>query len=168
MPKPKPYNDKLYEVLYENRPPTTLECASLRDGVDTITQKIAQLREELEYLEDQLQRHHSALTVVRRIPVEILGVIFGMTTWDEDCGIINPKQLVSLTLVCKTWLNAAYTSPFLWSNLRIFHPRLTTEIYEGVERWFGRSKGSSKTLRVEKRLLVLATNPVLHKGSVMA
>lgn len=83
MRKTKPNANDLDGVLYSNQTPTTLQCASLREGVRSLDAKlksiishIARLRQEQEEVERQLEKHRAALNPLRLVPTELWGEIF--------------------------------------------------------------------------------------------
>ncbi|CCA71650.1 hypothetical protein PIIN_05586 [Serendipita indica DSM 11827] len=63
------------------------------------------------------------------LPFEVLGVIFQNTASDDYCEYDeDPLALERLSVVCRTWRNAAISQPQLWARIRISpdHPNFSS------------------------------------------
>ncbi|TEB19539.1 hypothetical protein FA13DRAFT_1802128 [Coprinellus micaceus] len=110
MPLPRPPNQtedvhatktiaNSYPHLFlTNDPPSPIEVASLRQGVEAMVPWITFLRTELHILEERLHLHRFALSPIRRIPPEILHEIF---------RLVDEKTLLNVSMVCRAWYSAS-------------------------------------------------------------
>ncbi|KAJ2928210.1 hypothetical protein H1R20_g8883, partial [Candolleomyces eurysporus] len=65
-------------------------------------------------------------------------------------GYRREKQLLYITLVCKTWCQAARVTHELWSSFSLdTYSPASSPAYEAVRSWLSRSGGLPKSLRVD-------------------
>ncbi|KAF5335363.1 hypothetical protein D9611_011661 [Ephemerocybe angulata] len=131
-------------IFYTNDVPTTHEVMAARQGIPPLASKVAELRSQLQVLEDQLFRHHSVLSTSRYMPPEILGDIFHLAMGTDVLTKEGRQALIDITLVCKKWREAAYLTGQLWARLHIPSPKSAP--FDDIEKWLSRSKGSPKTI----------------------
>ncbi|KAF6754899.1 hypothetical protein DFP72DRAFT_897971 [Ephemerocybe angulata] len=131
-------------IFYTNDVPTTHEVMAARQGIPPLASKVAELRSQLQVLEDQLFRHHSVLSTSRYMPPEILGDIFHLAMGTDVLTKEGRQALIDITRVCKKWREAAYLTGQLWARLHIPSPRFAP--FDDIEKWLSRSKGSPKTI----------------------
>ncbi|KAF5338470.1 hypothetical protein D9611_013283 [Ephemerocybe angulata] len=144
----------LTELLYNNTPPNRLDLAIIQDRSKAMAKRIVDLRNELEDLEEQLHLHKCVFSPARRIPTEILTMIFDAVSilspfyadedWERDL-----ESLTTITLVCKRWRDVAYSSGQLWAVWKVKIPTLTQKQCGTLLRWYGRSKGAPKSLKLD-------------------
>ncbi|KAF6763286.1 hypothetical protein DFP72DRAFT_875260 [Ephemerocybe angulata] len=118
-----------------------------------MAKRIVDLRNELKNLEEQLHLHKCVFSPARRIPTEILTMIFDAVSIvspfyaDDDWGR-DFKSLTAITLVCKRWRDVAYNCGHLWAVREVYIPTLTQEQCGTLLLWYGRAKGTPKTLKL--------------------
>ncbi|KAF5338499.1 hypothetical protein D9611_013271 [Ephemerocybe angulata] len=146
----------LTELLYGNAPPNRLDLAIIQDRSKAMAKRIVELRNELENLEEQLHLHTCVFSPARRIPTEILTIIFDAVSivspdpffadedWERDL-----ESLTTIALVCKRWRDVAYSSGHLWAVQKVDIPTLTQKQCGTLLQWYGRSKGTPKTLKLD-------------------
>ncbi|KAF5338497.1 hypothetical protein D9611_013277 [Ephemerocybe angulata] len=145
----------LTDLLYNYAPPNSLDLAIIQDITEAMAKRIAKLRDELKPLEEQLHLYKCVIAPARRIPTEVLTIIFDLVTakppwsaYDDDWGR-DKKCLASITLVCKRWRDVAYNSGGLWAVREVEIPTLTQKQCGTLLQWYGRSKGTPKTLKID-------------------
>ncbi|KAF5338480.1 hypothetical protein D9611_013304 [Ephemerocybe angulata] len=144
------------ELLYNNAPPNNLDLLIIQERSEAMAMRIAKLREELKDLEHQLQLHKCVFSPARRIPTEVLTMIFDIASAkppllvddadDSDCWERDRKDLSTISLVCKRWRDVAYNAGQLWAAHEAVIPELTRKQCDTLLRWYGRAKGTPKTL----------------------
>ncbi|KAF5318986.1 hypothetical protein D9611_012661 [Ephemerocybe angulata] len=139
-------------LFLTNEIPTPQEEAAIRQDIEDLGGKISLLRTELAALEAQLQQRQHTLSSVRKLPLEVIGEIFGsLFVYPEGTTDIMDRdereELLVLGLVCKGWWDALLGSHRLW---RFLHVR-RSEISLGIDKiatWFSRSGNLPKVLEV--------------------
>ncbi|KAF6763279.1 hypothetical protein DFP72DRAFT_875257 [Ephemerocybe angulata] len=104
-----------------------------------MAKRIVELRNELENLEEQLHLHTCVFSPARRIPTEILTIIFDAVSILS--GSRDLESLTTIALVCKRWRDVAYSSGHLWA--------VQKKQCGTLLQWYGRSKGTPKTLKLD-------------------
>ncbi|KAI4517150.1 hypothetical protein K525DRAFT_211539 [Schizophyllum commune Loenen D] len=66
-----------------------------------------------------LQQIRCALSGVRRLPAEILQLIFQLTLPESRHGRLMEESPLLLLMVCRFWRDVALATPELWTNIRI-------------------------------------------------
>ncbi|KAF6763297.1 hypothetical protein DFP72DRAFT_1040942 [Ephemerocybe angulata] len=144
----------LTELLYNNAPPNGLDLAIIQDRSKAMTKRIDDLRNELKNLEEQLHLHKCVFSPARRIPTEVLTMIFDAVVVEfpfslDDDWECDLESLATITLVCKRWRDVAYNSGHFWAVREVEIPTLTQKQCGTLLRWYGRSKGTPKTLKLD-------------------
>ncbi|KAF8891511.1 hypothetical protein CPB85DRAFT_1332202 [Mucidula mucida] len=120
-----------YKLGYQN--PTQSEVACIEstfgnphDEMEGLIQKI----ERVESMLDVLKAHHTHLNTyiqrstryirrspIRRLPTEVLGIIFASacTSFPRN----EYKTPLSISLVCSKWRDMALSTPSLWTHIHI-------------------------------------------------
>jgi len=115
--------------------------------------ELRRLSEERKNISKQLDLHRDQLSPIRKVPPEIIRLIF--LFWDADRRLLRTATYVSpnvLTSVCIAWKNIALGTPELWSSILV-------EIQKGVcypdkrvvEAWLERSGSSPLSISIEER-----------------
>ncbi|KAF6763350.1 hypothetical protein DFP72DRAFT_1164266 [Ephemerocybe angulata] len=144
----------LSELLYNNAPPNNLDLPIIQERTEAMVKRIAELLDELKDLQHQLQLHKCVFSPARRIPTEILMMIFGLYSakppWsdydDSEGWKRDRKDLSTITLVCKRWRDIAYNAGQLWAVQEADIPHLTQKQCDTLLRWYARAKGTPRTL----------------------
>ncbi|KAJ2911687.1 hypothetical protein MD484_g8728, partial [Candolleomyces efflorescens] len=111
-------NSTLLHFLSNNCPPGPIENGTLRAEVERLKIKIATLRKQLGECEELLGKHEIVLSSTRRIPLDVLGLIFSFVL--PDCSSeAQWKELTNYSLVCKTWHQAVHGAYSFTSQLRV-------------------------------------------------
>lgn len=149
---PKEEATHLSELLYNNAPPNNLDLSIIRHRSEVITKRIAELRDELVELEDQLRRHECVSAPMRRMPAEILTMIFeiastGKEWWPDERDM---KGLIQIGLVCKRWRDVVFGSGSLWVYQQTANvPKLTEERCDKLVHFYRMSKRFPRLLELE-------------------
>lgn len=86
-----------------------------------------------------------------QVPPEILGEIFSwaMVKSEKLCMTEQDRrELVTLTLVCKGWHEAALEQHHLWSRVRLRTSRAAV-LSKGILSWFAKARSHPKRLAIE-------------------
>ncbi|KAJ3522948.1 hypothetical protein NMY22_g11665 [Coprinellus aureogranulatus] len=108
----------------------------------------------LEELEAEFKAYESILAPLRynALPFEVLAAIFSQAL--SDC---DPKdfasRLLTMCLVCKTWLGAALATPRLWATIDVQVD--TTTRFDYIRQWVAHSKAVPRSIGI-----TVATNRV--------
>ncbi|KAF6763293.1 hypothetical protein DFP72DRAFT_528714 [Ephemerocybe angulata] len=146
----------LTDLLYNNAPPNSLDLMIIQERTEAMAKSIAKLRDELKPLEEQLHLYKCVFSPARRIPTEVLTMIFDLvstkppqSTYYDDIWERDTKSLSTIPLVCKRWRDVAYNTGHLWAVRKASIPFLTQEQCGALLQSYGRSKGTPKTLKLE-------------------
>jgi len=89
---------------------------------------------------------------IKHLPVEVLSEIFILVvkSWSSDLfghgGLPPPMQLAR---ICRTWRQIAFSTPLLWTFIRIVLPTKRLDVYEELIReWIARSAGCPLHLQI--------------------
>ncbi|KAF6742479.1 hypothetical protein DFP72DRAFT_1081873 [Ephemerocybe angulata] len=121
-----------------------------------MSRQIDEMQDALAQLMMKRSQYRTICSPIRRMPMELLGRIFGMSL-DMPLDKLGRNDLISLSLVCRSWRSASLSARSLWSGVVItscecfdfgFHEidHMHDEEYEDVIAWFDRAGGSAKTL----------------------
>jgi len=121
-------------LLETNAAPSDLDIAQLRSIISSHTpsllrldatianleQQLAEARKEHHILDAHIQTHRRLLSPIRRLPVDILRLIFEQCLPESHNAIMSTSQApMLLTHVCHLWRDVALQSPRLWSSIHI-------------------------------------------------
>jgi hypothetical protein len=84
----------------------------LRQMVHEAECAIAEMREERVVLEDNIQKTRGYLSPIRRLPLEVLRLVFTISFE------IHPCSAWILASVCRNWRHLALEMPRIWSRVR--------------------------------------------------
>ncbi|KAJ6580725.1 hypothetical protein B0H19DRAFT_928456, partial [Mycena capillaripes] len=103
---------------------TDAQLARLDDEIAGLHQRLKQLEEERISLSTYRARNQAILSVLRRIPPEVLGEIFSWSLPTSASSIGRPRfhrtdSPWSLTQISGRWRAVAVSNPFLWSFIAI-------------------------------------------------
>ncbi|KAH6908871.1 hypothetical protein BKA70DRAFT_1400388 [Coprinopsis sp. MPI-PUGE-AT-0042] len=101
--------------------------------IQALRQKIQALEQEVEGLQVELEgemttkRNHeswiraltSTVSIVRRLPPEIVATIMKIAVGDIDLGHNREQRLLDLSAISKLWRSTALSTPSLWRSLRV-------------------------------------------------
>jgi hypothetical protein len=90
---------------------------------------------------------------IKHLPVEALSEIFILVvkSWSSDPfasrgGLPPPMQLAQ---ICRAWRQIAFSTPLLWTSIRIVLPTKRLDVYEELLReWIARSAGCPLDLKI--------------------
>ncbi|KAJ2915593.1 hypothetical protein MD484_g4834, partial [Candolleomyces efflorescens] len=137
----------ILSLLSTNSAPGPLEAAPLRAEVERLTNKISSLRAELQEYEGLLRKHQTALSIIRRVPLDVLATIFSFVL--PDCSTRQDWQVAkNLSLVCKDWHYVGHHFHRPSSTLHLMESKVD---YDLVMAWSRRVGGvaGGRTLTVE-------------------
>ncbi|KAJ7812034.1 hypothetical protein B0H14DRAFT_2377905, partial [Mycena olivaceomarginata] len=79
--------------------------------------ELDKLLEERDSLDTEIRKHEGALSPLRRIPPEILSLIFDFASPFTECFMIIEDGPWPLSAVCSRWRSIALSQPSLWTEL---------------------------------------------------
>ncbi|KAJ3535241.1 hypothetical protein NMY22_g6573 [Coprinellus aureogranulatus] len=136
----------LSSLFSTNRPPTSVESASVEAKIHSLLQERAQVQARLDELDKELRRQRAILSPLRRFPIEVLGEIFSIMmprVLDEK----GRQQLVDLQLVCREWRDTVRLVNRLWSGIEVLPCHQDGEnTYERTVAWLARAGSVAKTV----------------------
>ncbi|KAH6901315.1 hypothetical protein BKA70DRAFT_693172 [Coprinopsis sp. MPI-PUGE-AT-0042] len=98
----------------------------LGDTIDQLDREIAELetvlnarRSERNFHKGKYDAHRALQAPIRKVPTEILGLIFGFFFGDELLGFYQRYEHAQLCRVCTSWRNVATTTPNLVRGLDV-------------------------------------------------
>ncbi|KAF9024743.1 hypothetical protein BDZ89DRAFT_954488, partial [Hymenopellis radicata] len=117
-----------------NRCPSDAEEQSIRSAIENaciirdqyraeaaqLRAKLAEAEANVAQIEGYILAHRAAISVFRRLPIEVLIVIF-QSTLDVEVVRYNvaPRRPWKLSRVCHYWREIVVNCPALWSSFRI-------------------------------------------------
>jgi hypothetical protein len=104
--------DAIPEASQEDDP-----TPSLRQALQLVEAKIAELTKERVRLASLLDSAVSSRSPVHRLPRELLAAIFAAGVCEDDGTREDPLLLGSVMLVCSHWRDVAVDTPTLWSRV---------------------------------------------------
>ncbi|KAJ2919380.1 hypothetical protein MD484_g1012, partial [Candolleomyces efflorescens] len=108
----------LSKLLSSNLPPEPLERGPLQAEVDRLKSKALSLRAQLQECEELLQKHQTVLSIVRKISLDVWGIVFSFVL--PDCSTREDwQELLNLSLVCKDWHQAVQFAHRFSTHLKI-------------------------------------------------
>ena len=142
------------EHLQNNYLPTPIELEQLQELFQVATAEDASIKERVKVLQDRraaLRSYSRKLATVlapsRKIPSDVLGVIFGFIAEDY----------LQLSQVCRRWRDVAITMPSLWTTLPDFGipVKSVTGFFRCIEDHH--SRAGSRPLDIQRLVLPLKT-----------
>ncbi|KAF9066214.1 hypothetical protein BDP27DRAFT_1047442 [Rhodocollybia butyracea] len=98
----------------------------------------------MQQLSTVIAMHRNILSPIRRVPLEILSLIFELVCLTNYIEY-DPGYILAVGGACKAWRNALYATPRVWSRLYLdirSHWRiLLDDDAPSVKQWFSRSLG---------------------------
>ena len=128
-------------------------CGEIKREIEEGQLQLRRLLEQRKNISEQLDLHRDQLSPIRKVPPEIIRIIF--LFWASDRHVLQSPTHVSpnvLTGVCVAWKNIALGMPEIWSLIlveirkRKFYPDKRT-----VEMWIERSGTSALSFSIEER-----------------
>ncbi|THV08013.1 hypothetical protein K435DRAFT_642536, partial [Dendrothele bispora CBS 962.96] len=121
---------------------------SLNCEIEHLKTRLKESLQQQDELSNLISSQRAHLAPIRRLPPEILAIIFlhCLPTEHNPIRSVDEAPLL-LARVCKTWHQVCLATPRLWSALHIHIPLMFIEGFcdkiagrkEGVHRWFSRS-----------------------------
>ncbi|KAJ6465866.1 hypothetical protein C8R45DRAFT_877402 [Mycena sanguinolenta] len=128
----------------------TLRIKKLDDEIADLQRSIDKLAEERVGLESYVEAHSALISPVRRLPLDIIQVIFAacMPT-HRNCVMSATEAPILLGRICSAWRTISLASPRLWASLHVVEPLPSSlsNLYEhkveqrleAAKMWIGRS-----------------------------
>ncbi|KAJ7260107.1 hypothetical protein C8J57DRAFT_1184678 [Mycena rebaudengoi] len=137
-------------ILHTNTVPSDTECKRIRELLIQPCREAAELREEiqrlqqkLESLDDSIDAHRALVSPARRIPDDIVQEIFKTSLPPQNSAMSSAESPLLLCHICKAWRNLALHTPALWTSLHIVAPAgnhsAFVERNDVVDAWLSRS-----------------------------
>ena len=128
-------------------------CDEIKREIEEGQLELRRLLEQRKDISEQLDLHCDQLSPIRKVPPEIIRIIF--LFWASDRHFLQSPTHVSpnvLTGVCVSWKKIALGMPEIWSFILVeirkgtFYPDKRT-----VEMWIERSGSSALSFAIEER-----------------
>ncbi|KAJ7742840.1 hypothetical protein B0H16DRAFT_1018744, partial [Mycena metata] len=121
------------EILETNNPPPESQIPSLRDFISralaratcidaeiaTLQSAIDKLLSEREALNTEVQKHKGAISPLRRLPTEMLSLIFTFALAPRQDSISAPSAPWTISAVCARWRTTAISQPCFWTSIKL-------------------------------------------------
>ncbi|KAF9014512.1 hypothetical protein BDZ89DRAFT_448125 [Hymenopellis radicata] len=127
---------------YQN--PTQYEASCIEKSFGNSSADMATLAQEIKRVEsmlDALKAHHAHLdryiqrsiqyirsSPIRRLPTEVLGIVFASACTSFQRG--EYKTPLSISLVCSKWRDLALSTPSIWTHIYIAPHSGGLDVYE--------------------------------------
>ena len=137
-----PSSTPLVHLLTPNNSPSNVEEMLARNKIQALQDSLTVLQLEIDnYLSDprtaatdleshkaaiikSISAHESIISPLRKLPPELLQVIFQKTYWDLVTTLSLPW---SLSQICQSWRKIVHATPILWSCITlVFHTKPTS------------------------------------------
>ncbi|KAK7041704.1 hypothetical protein VNI00_008993 [Paramarasmius palmivorus] len=125
----KEYMDSLFRLTFTEHhqkhvsqfiSSTEQKCNALGLEIDKLKVEIVRREHQRKGLEKDMERYGTLLkSPVRRMPPEILGLIFAIVCEDNNVGPYQLPQAVVLSHVCRRWRQVVAETPRTWSSMTI-------------------------------------------------
>ncbi|KAJ7479345.1 hypothetical protein B0H11DRAFT_1864179 [Mycena galericulata] len=143
-------------ILHTNTTPTAIECEKIRDLLvgpreesESLTKEIARMQIDLDQLarkrhelNEFIDAHLSLLSPMRRLPTDVMRLIFAETLPSGRNSSMAPEDApLLLCQVCREWRYLAYSIPRMWSSLHMAVPAPSRvyDLADIVTAWLSRS-----------------------------
>jgi len=156
---------KFFDKVNTNYIPTLAETQEIKDYVSIVDQELSELNAKITEMRVALMRvtrtrhrlqtaadqHQALISPLRRLPPELLQVIFVWCLPSHRNAVMHSSEApVLLGRVCSEWRRISLSTPEVWSSLHIVPPSVnfsnlkssTTRFErkrEVIEMWLGRS-----------------------------
>ncbi|EDR05841.1 uncharacterized protein LACBIDRAFT_302656 [Laccaria bicolor S238N-H82] len=141
------------DVTYSDNYPQPEPSDDVKRDIEQNRRELRQLSDDYQNISKQLALHRDQLSPIRKVPPEIIRLIF--LFWDVDRPRRRTATYVSpnvLTGVCIAWKNIALGTPELWASISV-------EIQKGVcypdkrvvEAWLEHSGSCPLSISIEER-----------------
>ncbi|KAK7470146.1 hypothetical protein VKT23_001586 [Stygiomarasmius scandens] len=121
--------------------------------INFLTKALDRLKDQRQRLQRFTDEHRTLISVVRRLPNELLSEIFALAC--ADSLVVSRKQIFAQTLkisqVCSNWRKAVHSLPKLWSSLIVNLTNDRKGVNELVDLYLERSHGLPLTLKILAR-----------------
>ncbi|KAF7296214.1 hypothetical protein HMN09_01090100 [Mycena chlorophos] len=166
-------NSPFRTILHTNTVPSDSECDEIRALLRPQRPRIAQLAEDVARIQaildeavrarDELQAaieaHEALISPMRRVPDDILSVIFLHTLpTTRNTALILDEGPLLLMQVCRYWRALTLAIPHLWASMHIVLPPKNTDPglqlvglkseVEAVEQWIQRAAAVPLSIRI--------------------
>lgn len=99
----------LSHLFTTNEAPRSIDLSLVKQELETLDKEVIALRQKPAPLERAREECLTVLSPLRRVPLDILGVIISSAV-DRVMSSAGREELISLCLVCKAWRQAALAS----------------------------------------------------------
>ncbi|KAJ7231323.1 hypothetical protein C8J57DRAFT_1581030 [Mycena rebaudengoi] len=143
-------NSPYTSILHTNTVPSDAECNRIRELLVNPCREAAELREEIQRLQQKLERlddsidaHRALVSPARRIPDDIVHEIFQTSLLPQNSAMSSAESPLLLCHICKAWRHLALHTPALWTSLYITAPSGNNSAFmernDVVDAWLSRS-----------------------------
>ncbi|KAF7291405.1 F-box domain-containing protein [Mycena indigotica] len=145
-------------MLNTNTVPSDAECDAIHAFLASHTTKLAELDAETarlrnllntvvlerNHLQDFVDAHKALVSPMRRVPEDILRLVFLKTLPEDRGAAMHPSEgPLLLSRVCRYWRDLALATPQLWSSIHIVVPHHSEsdrvqQVVTSLARWLER------------------------------
>ena len=149
-----PSEDEIHEIKALREKP--LEEISIIDvEIERIEGILKSLKRKRAHIQESVDDFNTILTPVRRLPMDVLDVIFNHCLATHRNPVMSASEApILLTQICHDWRSIAFSIPRLWSRLYIpilgrdYRPEALPYILEGERRMEARTEEVQRWLRL--------------------
>nr|GAT56693.1 predicted protein [Mycena chlorophos] len=145
-------------ILRTNTVPTSVECDEIRSYLDPLRRRLGDLDAEVcrlqrlldaaskarDELQEDISAHEALLSLMRRIPSDVLCLIFMHTLPERrNTAFDETEGPLLLMQVCRYWRDLVLDMPRLWAAIHIIIPRAAVPKEQLTKRlavWLERSR----------------------------
>nr|GAT61183.1 predicted protein [Mycena chlorophos] len=143
------------DILYTNNVPGNSQISAIRSFLDPLQSELADKDAEVQRLQsaleaatqardqlrDLISAHEALLSPMRRIPNDVLGLIFQHTLPERRHTALDPSEGPLLLMrVCRYWRDLALGTPRLWAAMHVvWAPATIDRLVQQMKLWFARS-----------------------------
>ncbi|KAF7295650.1 F-box domain-containing protein [Mycena indigotica] len=122
------------------------QLATLNTEVDRLSNLLSTTIRKRDELEKVISDHESLLSPIKRVPLDVLRLIFEHTLPDKrNAAFSDTEGPLLLSRVCRDWKRIAESTPRLWSSMHIVvphfdaHPETVSQVKRLLNTWLARS-----------------------------
>ncbi|KAF8174588.1 hypothetical protein BJ912DRAFT_989911 [Pholiota molesta] len=120
---------KFADKLETNYIPSTTEIAEIKSYVSLVNDKVsdydAPISRQREQLQETVTAHEALVSPLRRLPPEILQIIFVWCLSQNRNAVMHASEApVLLGRICSEWRRISLATPELWASLHIVPPNV--------------------------------------------
>ncbi|KAK7048024.1 hypothetical protein R3P38DRAFT_2866991 [Favolaschia claudopus] len=134
--------------------PHEVQLARLDEEIEATKIALIRLQHQRASLSEPIDAHKALISLVRRLPEDILMTIFSFCLPSTHNALIDPAEApLLLGRICRHWRSVAYSNPIIWSSIHIpctsrISCAALQKLGKVVEAWLERSASCSLDVSV--------------------